>query len=272
MNKNNYNEGLGTVYERFMLNDYWYKLLKKTEIKTVLECPFYGMSGLTGINSIYFAKNDCEVTLIDNKNEYIEEAKFLWKDIGIEDKLSTQILNFGENILYKDRYFDFVWNFAALWHWKKTDLLINELCRVSKKYIYIAMPNNKQVGYFMRKYWLDKEFFTLVDESWMNLDKTKNILENNGFKIVDRGVLDVPPWPDTCMPIKDLLAKIGINIKQSNDINTSWNWDIMSFFKDEDLDLKNRVNKYTFIEYLPISWKLKQIWAHHRYILAKRED
>lgn len=41
MNKNNYNEGLGTVYERFMLNDYFYKLLKKTEIKTVLECPFY---------------------------------------------------------------------------------------------------------------------------------------------------------------------------------------------------------------------------------------
>lgn len=269
----NYDEGLGTVYERFMLNDYFDKILDKEDISTVLECPFFGMSGLTGINSVHFAKRNCHVTIADVKEEYLAEAKYLWEDLGLLNKVDFKLQPFGEKLPFEDASFDFVWNFAALWHWQQTESLVAELCRVSKRYVYIAMPNNKQIGYFLRKKWLDKDFFNTVDESWMNLAKARKIVGAQGFRIVDTAVLDVPPWPDTCMPIADLLQKLGLSKGEKKDEskeNSSWHWDIMSYYADKDLDLKNRVNRYTIIEHLPIWWRLKIIWAHHRYFLAER--
>jgi hypothetical protein len=48
-----WNEGLGVVYERFVLNDYLDQLVDRHAIKTVLEAPLYGMAGVSGINSPY---------------------------------------------------------------------------------------------------------------------------------------------------------------------------------------------------------------------------
>ena len=50
-----WNEGLGVVYERFVLNDYLDQLIDRHGIKTVLEAPLYGMAGVSGINSVSLA-------------------------------------------------------------------------------------------------------------------------------------------------------------------------------------------------------------------------
>ena len=54
-----FNEGLGTVYERFRLNHFFDRLLDTYAINTVLEFPIYGMTGLTGINEtkLTFSEN-----------------------------------------------------------------------------------------------------------------------------------------------------------------------------------------------------------------------
>ena len=271
----NYDEGLGTVYERIMLNDYFDGLLDKESISTVLEAPFFGMTGLTGINSVHFAQRGCHVTLVDAKDAYVEEARYLWEDLQLHDRLTLVRSDFGAALPFADRSFDFVWNFAALWHWQGAADLLAELCRVAKRYVFIAMPNNKQIGYFLRKKWLDKEFFDTVDESWMNLSKSRKIVEDNGFKIVDHAVLDVPPWPDTCMPVGVLLEKLGLakkgKKKETEGEKGGWNWDIMRYYAGEDPGFKDRVEKYAFVERLPIYWKIKIVWAHHRYFLAERQ-
>ena len=51
-----YNEGLGVVYERFVLNDYLDGLVDRYGIRTVLEAPLYGMAGVSGINSVRLAQ------------------------------------------------------------------------------------------------------------------------------------------------------------------------------------------------------------------------
>ena len=43
-----YNEGLGLVYERFVLNDFLDNLRQRHNIKSVLEAPLYGMAGVSG--------------------------------------------------------------------------------------------------------------------------------------------------------------------------------------------------------------------------------
>ena len=74
-----FDEGLGTVYERFILNDFFDLLIDSYEIDRVLEVPIYGMTGLTGINSVQFVRRGCRVTLVDSKEEKVNEALQIWK-------------------------------------------------------------------------------------------------------------------------------------------------------------------------------------------------
>ena len=54
-----YNEGLGLVYERLVLNDYLDRVVSRHNIHTVLEAPIFGMAGVSGINSVRLAQRGC---------------------------------------------------------------------------------------------------------------------------------------------------------------------------------------------------------------------
>ena len=66
-----YNEGLGLVYERFVLNDFLDDLRRQYDIHSVLEAPLYGMAGVSGINDVIFARNGATVTMVDDNAERI---------------------------------------------------------------------------------------------------------------------------------------------------------------------------------------------------------
>ncbi len=51
-----YNEGLGLVYERFVLNDFLLCLKGQYGFASVLEAPLFGMAGVSGINSVALAR------------------------------------------------------------------------------------------------------------------------------------------------------------------------------------------------------------------------
>ncbi len=269
MKKNrNHDEGLGTVYERFMLNNYFDSLISTYNLKKILEVPLYGMTGLTGINSVRFADRGCHITLVDSNKENIEETLDLWKILPYDSDLYKII--FQEDLTklpFNDGKFDLVWNFAALWHAQSPDLLISEMVRVSSRFVLIFMPNRKQIGYQLRKHLLDKDFFKTIDETWAGIDKAQSLLLSLGLKLMDRGVLDVPPWPDTCVPIGPFLRKI---MKRGNEAKDRWTWDIMKYYGGKDHDLKEKVERFSMLENLPIPWQLKTLWAHHRYVIFSK--
>ena len=62
-------EGLGTTYERFILHRYFEKLRQEYVIQSVLETPSFGMTGVSGINSLWWASQRIDVTVIDNVEE-----------------------------------------------------------------------------------------------------------------------------------------------------------------------------------------------------------
>ena len=64
-----YNEGLGLVYERFVLNDFLDALRVRHGIQSVLEAPLYGMAGVSGINDVILAQNGVGVTMVDDNAE-----------------------------------------------------------------------------------------------------------------------------------------------------------------------------------------------------------
>ena len=48
---------------------------------------------------------------------------------------------------FADRSFDLTWQWAGLWYIQDPAGLLRELARTSRNLVFVAMPNNIQVGY-----------------------------------------------------------------------------------------------------------------------------
>src|SRR3989344_2332422 len=120
---------------------------------------------------------------------------------------------------------------------------------VSKKFLSKTYFK-RQIGYLLRKYVFDRNFFETVK---------------------DRGVLDIPPWPDTCVPLRSILDKLNFG-KMGNKKKEErrWKWDIVSYYLGKDRTVKERVERFSFIERSKLPLWLKALWAHHRYIIFSK--
>ena len=266
-----YNEGLGVVYERFILNDYLDRLVDNHRVRTVLEAPLYGMAGVSGINSVCLAQQGCDVTLVDCIDERLDGVARIWRELNLTARFVLH-QDFA-HLPFADDTFDLAWEWAGLWFLPDAESLLRELARVSRKLVLVAMPNYLQVGYLMRKYLIDRDFFHTVDERWVRMGRIKRVLRDTGVHFIEQGVLDVPPWPDTVMPAAEVLKRLGIRSKtlDSQFTGDSWTWSTMSFYLGQEPGLYDQVMKYAWLDNAPIPWQIKLVWAHHRYVLGKVE-
>jgi SAM-dependent methyltransferase len=268
-----YNEGLGLVYERFVLNDLLERLRLRYDIASVLEAPIYGMAGVSGINCVGLARAGCDVTLVDVDSERLGDIARVWGELGLRPALVQE--SELTHLPFADRSFDLVWNHAALWYLgAQAEALLGEMARVARRAVLVAMPNRWQVGYLMRKYVVDRPFFTTIDESWVQMGKIKRILRAAGLRLVEDSVVDVPPWPDTVMPAAEFLQKLGIKSKsmQGKFQGAGWQWSTMDYYTGKNPGLRDKVMRYAVLEHLPVPWQVKAVWAHHRYVVAIRES
>lgn len=266
-----YNEGLGLVYERFVLNDLLESLRARFAVGSVLEAPIYGMAGVSGINSVALARAGCRVTLVDSDAERLADIERVWGELGLTPTLLR--LDDLAHLPLADSSVDLVWNHAALWHvGAQAEALLGEMARVARRAVLVAMPNRWQVGYLMRKYVVDKQFYTTIDERWVHMSSIASLLRGAGLRIVAGGVVDVPPWPDTVMPAAEFLQRLGIKSKsmQGRFQGSGWQWSTMDYYLGKSPDLHARVMRYAFLERLPLPWQVKAVWAHHRYIVAEK--
>ncbi|NOZ73297.1 MAG: class I SAM-dependent methyltransferase [Chloroflexi bacterium] len=266
-----YNEGLGLVYERFVLNDFLHDLQNRGSIETCLEAPIYGMAGVSGLNSVPLAQAGSAVTLVDDIPDRAQEVNRIWGELGLSPQMVVIPPELWGQLPFPNRSFDLVWNWAALWYLPDAAALLQEMARVSRRWVFVAMPNRLQIGYWMRKWLLDRPFFDTIDERWVNIGLIRQQLEAAGVKIIATGVIDVPPWPDTVMPANEVLQRLGIRSKKLEEQFTGegWSWSTMAYYLGEQPDLRERVLKYAWLDRAPLPWQVKAIWAHHRWLLGE---
>jgi len=266
-----YNEGLGLVYERFVLNDFLDDLRRRYNITSVLEAPLYGMAGVSGINDVVFARQGIPVTMVDDNAERMAGVRRIW-ETDLRMPVETVLIppDSWDKLPFEDRSFDMTWQWAGLWYLRNPAGLLRELARTSRRVVFVAMPNNIQVGYWMRKLVIDREFFANHDETWTNIARLRRILEDAGVRIVEQGVLDVPPWPDTVMPANEVLKRLGIRSRklEAQFTGEGWSWSTMAYYLGQQPDLYDRVMKYAWLDKSRLPWQIKSIWAHHRYLLG----
>src|SRR5512141_607785 len=78
-----YNEGLGLVYERLVLNEYLDRIVNQHSVHNVLEAPIFGMAGVSGINSVQLAKRGCAVTLVDENPQRLKAIERIWGELNL---------------------------------------------------------------------------------------------------------------------------------------------------------------------------------------------
>jgi hypothetical protein len=267
-----YNEGLGLVYERFVLNDFLEQLCVRYGPNSVLEAPLYGMAGVSGINGVVFARRGLRVTAVDDQPARIQGVRRIWADdLRLPINLVQVSPDGWDRLPFPDRSFDLTWQWAGLWYLADPAGLLAELARTSRKLVFVAMPNNIQVGYWMRKLVIDRDFFRDHDERWTNIWRIRKLLEQAGVEIVGQGVLDVPPWPDTVMPAAEVLKRLGIRSAslERQFTGDGWQWSTMAHYLGHEPELYDRVMRYAWLDHAPLPWQVKSIWAHHRYLLGR---
>jgi len=275
-----YDEGLGLVYERFVLNDFLLALRDEYDLQSALEAPLFGMAGVSGINSVALARAGADVTLVDDHAERLAGVERIWGELELPARFVHH--TDWQRLPFPDDAFDLTWNWAALWYLSDGSAqgsqmpaaLLHELVRVSRRLVFVAVPNRVQVGYLLRKYVLERDFVDHVDESWADIGRVRRTLEEAGMRIVRQGVLDVPPWPDTVMPASEVLQRLRIKSKklEGQFSGDSWQWSTMAYYLGQQPDLYERVRRYAWLDRAPIPWRIKAVWAHHRYVVGLKGD
>ena len=244
-------------------------IIERFQIKTVLEAPLFGFTGISGINSMHLAKLGCQVTLVDHDTERIAKIKEVWKEIDLPVRL--QMVSEYTKLPFSDEEFDLSWNFAALWFVENLESFLQELSRVTSKIILIFVPNCLGIGYLSQKISGKKDLKKYLNESYIIPKNIKRVLDRLNWSLIETNFIDCPPWPDIGMHKEKFLKKVGlgyfINHKQPDKSKSPLT--ILNYYKGLQPGFQDEMLKYYWFEkYAP--WIIKRFWAHHRYFLFMR--
>lgn len=263
------NEGLGSSYERVIINSLLERFTEDYGIESVLEAPLFGFTGLSGINSMNLARAGKSVSLTDNNSERLVMIETLWN----ECKLPVDLRHSPDfSVLpYEDGSFDLSWNFSALWFVKDLKAFLSELSRVTRKAILIVVPNRSGLGYIFQALSSGKGYKDIVNTRWIKHSNFARILTDLGWEEVDDDFIDCPPWPDIGMKKEVLAKKLYLSFLLDKHVDLQQQTTIMDYYRGKDeLFPEKMMMYYPFERKLPDI--LKQFWAHHHYYLYQRKS
>jgi len=260
-----HDEGLGTTYERFILHDYFSWLKDRYAVETILEAPSFGMTGVSGINSLWWAQQGAKVTVVDQSCARLEAIQSVWTNTGFSANFVFQPPD-SALLPFADGGFDVAWNFAALWHVKDGDTYLAELARVAKKALFLCVPNQQNICWMLRPH--DSAEYELQN---INISWIVSRLAPLGWRMLKTGFFDVPPWPDIAMKKENMLKMVGLGrFVKSAESTDGAGLCILDHFNGRAPSMEKDILKYGFLEHSP-NW-LKKRWAHHRFLLFERVE
>jgi len=264
-----YNEGLGSSYERIILNKLLLRLVKEYEVKEVLEAPIFGFTGITGLNSIELKRHGCNVTLLDDNAERIPKVRHIHasmnQNLEVVEVQSYNILPFEDN------RFDMAWNFSALWFVQDLRLFLSEFTRVSQKIVLLCVPNQYGLGYKWQKSHTDIPEGIHFNVSYIDPPLIKYIMRKLNWRLISEAFIDCPPWPDIGMSKEKFFGKITGRKSTEKLVKDPANKvSIVDYYKGNDPGFPAKMEKYAFLEN-NAPGAFKKIWSHHKWMLFKAD-
>ncbi|HOZ01576.1 MAG TPA: methyltransferase domain-containing protein [Candidatus Syntrophosphaera sp.] len=268
----NPHEGMGSSYERIVLNDLLEETAQRNGVENVLESPSFGFTGISGINLLALADNGIAVALEDNDPQRLRLIEETWHDLY---RPVNAVLNPDFRCLdYADQAFDMSFSFSALWFVPDLTVFLGELSRVTKKVIFLSVPNRTGLGYRLQFRDYSPEKYPDLKVGHIDGPSIISILSRKDWKLCRSGYFDCPPWPDIGMTKEDLLRKWLPFLPQSQEPAVKSDSgqktvSILDYYNGKDPDFAGRMRKLQrFEKSVPVSFK--KIWAHHFYMEFQR--
>lgn len=264
----NPHEGLGSSYERVVLNNLLERLQKQGDFKTALEAPCFGFTGITGINLVRLSQMGCEVHLEDHSHQRCEYIRNTWADLALP--VNVRYNEDYQTLDFADKSIDFGFNFSAMWFVESLPQFIRELCRVVQKQILICVPNQTGIGFKGQLKEYSPEAFPMLHPQHIDKQTIVYLMKKSGWHLIEQAYIDCPPWPDIGMNKEDyfqILSKTpSKEVKQSSSGVSPKTLNILPYYKGEDRNFAKRMMRfYPFEAIVPDCFK--RVWAHHYYLL-----
>jgi hypothetical protein len=266
----NSNEGQGTLYDRLILHSFFDRFIENNKIKSALDCPSFGMTGFSGINSVYLAKKGINVTVADDDAERLLWTRKLWEKIGIGKAATFVQIDDWSNLPFKDNSFDLVWNLSSLWHIRENQVpgLVSELGRVYSNVLFISIHNAKQLVYPVYKK-MDSDFFEIINEQFCKEEYLTNLFKRKlGAEFSEKGYFVTTPWPGLIIKKEQLFGGSNSENHRIIDIKRMDEMKIPEYIKYLDTNAKNKMKNLMLLEMLPNF--VKKYWAHLTYYIFQK--
>ena len=192
-------EGLGTTYERFILHKYFRRIRDRYKIQSILEAPCFGMTGVSGINSMWWAFENSKITIVDHNKERINLIRKVWQDISVNTDFSYNSESYSQ-LPFDNKSFDMGWNFAALNYVSDLKDFLKELARVCRKVIFICIPNRSNIFYRLRS--SSQKNPGILNPAYIDAPIIEEIMQKLNWNIKEKGYMDIPPRFEVTMELE----------------------------------------------------------------------
>lgn len=256
-------EVFGVNYERFSVGKKLSRIATKYHIHSVLEMPAHGAKAMPSIYSIGFANKVDKITLVNGVEKYIKE----WEKLGAGDKVKWI---YEEDICHTDipsSSQDFVWNFAYIPTCDDPDKFIEEMKRISKKYVAIFSVNAGNIGFPIHRMVHKKTGipWTHGDIRYNNRHFVKKKMKEHGLRVIETGFVDCPVWPDS-LGFRDVrLHRMNIDFSQMD-----WEAPYIDMLKNDAFP--KWMKAVYVVEKLPLPKFIKSIYSHINYTIAEKVE
>ena len=257
-------EGLGTVYERFALRDVLADAVERTGATSVLQAPAFGMMGFPGLDAVFAARAGLRVGLLDYDADRLEAVRAQWGELGLEPEI--HLVDGPDPATWPDRLpvdYDLVFSFAALWWFDDPWAVLAAQARWADKGVLCCVPNKNVFMQLRARLWHKELFRSALNEGALDADAARAAAVGVGLRPVGTGLFDIPPFPDTSVPI----AKILRRGKESE--GKAWVWSILPYLKGEDPTMEERIARLASWERF-VPGAVAPALAHHRWHLFER--
>jgi nucleoside-diphosphate-sugar epimerase len=264
-----HDEGLGSVYERFVLSDVIDDAMARTASTSVLHAPAFGMTGVPGLDLSFQAQRGVTVGLLDVVPDRVDAVRKAWAEIGL-DEPATSLAPWPSTSewveLGEPDSWDRVVSFAALWWCENPVEVLRASARWASKGVLCCVPNRNVFWALRSRLWHSDMFRTLrldvCDPAVL-----RSLAAEAGLRVEHEWLFDVPPFPDTAVSIKELLPFL-FRGDRSEDGDDAWRWSVVPYLRGDDPELPARLGRIGFLEGR-LKGPPRRWFAHHRgYLLV----
>jgi ubiquinone/menaquinone biosynthesis C-methylase UbiE len=268
-----FDEGLGIASERFAVNKMLLKFLDEhaqgARPSRVLEAPVDGLMGIPGMNSVVFARDvGANVVVASPSEALLDYSAAYWEQLGLRDRVEFCHL-VDDRLPFEDHSFDWVWNYCTFEHFDDAPSLLNEMTRVSRRYVCVVTQNAFNYGFPIHLLYhrLRHQQWDHGSARWMRMSALEQLFEDSHLNVVQRGCVDVPPWLDTF----DMHIRGKVKGVMSSDGAKAWFW---SSLQAEDADrlaqdpIIRGLERFQSALFFPLNY----VFAHHFYLIGEVES